>query len=86
MISRAIYLKLAIEDICTKKSVVAQYNTRSLRLTREEWRILEEMSPLLGVRRFFFASAPALATDLSCRLSTTSRLKCKAQGYRRSAL
>ena len=53
MISRAIYLKPAIEDICTKKSIVAQYKTRPLKLNREEWRILTELSPLLGVRHFF---------------------------------
>lgn len=53
MISRAIYLKSVIDDICTKKSVVVQYKTRPLKLNREEWRILEELSPLLGVRNFF---------------------------------
>ena len=49
MISRAIYLKPAIEDICSKKSVVALYKTCPLKLKQEEWIILEELSPLLGV-------------------------------------
>jgi len=52
MISRAIQLKDAIEDICTKKSIAAQYKTRPLKIKREEWRILEELCPLLGVRAF----------------------------------
>ena len=33
MISRAIYLKPAIEDVCTKKSVVAQYKRHPLKLS-----------------------------------------------------
>jgi hypothetical protein len=52
MIARAIYLKPAIEDICSKNSLVAQYNTRPLKLKREEWTILEQLSPLLGVCYF----------------------------------
>ena len=52
MISRAIYLKSAIEDICSKNSLVAQYKTRPLKLKREEWVILQQLSPLLGVRLF----------------------------------
>lgn len=32
MILHALYLKLAIEDICTKKSLVAQYKTHPLKL------------------------------------------------------
>lgn len=54
MISRAIYLKPAIEDICSKKSLVVQYNTRHLKLKREEWVILEQLEPLLGVRHFSY--------------------------------
>ena len=49
MISQAIQLKDVIEDICTKKSLTAQYKTRPLKITRQEWRILEELCPLLGV-------------------------------------
>ena len=49
MIARAIHLRPAIEDICSKKSLVAQYKTRPLKLKREEWDILEQLSPLLGV-------------------------------------
>ena len=49
MISQAIYLKPVIEDVCSKKSVVALYKTHPLKLKREEWIILEELSPLLGV-------------------------------------
>ena len=50
MISRAIYLRPVLEDVCTKKSLTSRYDTRPLKLKREEWRILEELSPLLGVR------------------------------------
>lgn len=50
MIARAIHLKPVIEDICSKKSLVVRYNTRPLKLSREEWEILEQLSPLLGVR------------------------------------
>jgi hypothetical protein len=50
MISRAIQLKRIIEDVCSKQSIASQYGTRPLKLKREEWRILEELSPLLGVR------------------------------------
>ena len=64
MISCSIYLKPAIKDICTKKSVVAQYKTCPLKLSWEEWRILKELSPLLGVCHFFFASSPHFATHL----------------------
>jgi len=60
MISRAIYLKPAIEDICSKKSLVAQYKTRPLKLKREEWVILQQLSPLLGVRPFSHLCAPCL--------------------------
>ena len=49
MISRAIDIRPIIEDICSKKSITARYDTRPLKLRREEWRILEELSPLLGV-------------------------------------
>jgi hypothetical protein len=49
MIARALYLKPAIEDICTRKSYVAKYNTGRLKLGREEWLILMELEPLLGV-------------------------------------
>ena len=52
MISRAIHLKPAIEDICSKSSLVRQYKTRRLKLKREEWIILEQLEPLLGVRHF----------------------------------
>jgi hypothetical protein len=50
MISRALYLRPVLEDICTKKSLTSQYDTGPLGLTKEEWRILTELSPLLGVR------------------------------------
>jgi hypothetical protein len=80
MISRAIYLKAAIEDICTKKSLVVQYKTHPLKIRREEWRILEELSPLLGVRDAFSASA-FHNSFLFCRLSTTYWSKCRLQGY-----
>jgi hypothetical protein len=50
MISRAIQLKPIIEDVCSKQSIASQFGTRLLKLKREEWRILEELSPLLGVR------------------------------------
>ena len=49
MVARAIYLKPIIEDVCSKKSLTAQYDTRLLKLKREEWRIMEELSPVLGV-------------------------------------
>lgn len=49
MIARALYLKPAIEDICTRRSYVAKYNTGRLKLGREEWMILMELEPLLGV-------------------------------------
>jgi hypothetical protein len=58
MISRAIYLRPAIEDVCTKNSIVAQYKTRPLKLKREEWVILDELSPLLGVRHFHYFHTP----------------------------
>ena len=58
MISCVIYLKLAIEDICSKKSLVAQYKTRPFKLKREEWVILEELSPLLGVRHILTLAVP----------------------------
>lgn len=57
MISRAIHLKPAIEDICSRKSSAKQYNTGPLKLKREEWLILEELAPLLGVRMITFCSA-----------------------------
>jgi len=57
MIARAVYLKPVIEDVCSKKSLTAQYDTRPLKLKREEWRILEELSPLLGV---------CIMTPISC--------------------
>ena len=79
MISRAIYLKLAVEDICTKKSLVTQYKTRHLRIKREEWRILEELSPLLGVRHFSLLHC--FNTHFFCRLSMTYPSKCRLQGY-----
>lgn len=59
MISRAIHLKPAIEDICTKRSLVSQYNTGPYKLKREEWEILEELSPLLGVCDFITLFAHA---------------------------
>src|SRR5258708_2033919 len=54
MISHALQLKPAIEDICTQKSLVAQYSTHPLKIKQEEWRILEELDPLLGISRQFF--------------------------------
>ena len=58
MISRAIYLRPVIEDICTKNSIVTQYKTRPLKLKREEWVILDELSPLLGVCHFHCFCVP----------------------------
>jgi hypothetical protein len=55
MIACAIHLRPAIEDICSKKSLVAQYKTRPLKLKREEWDILEQLSPLLGVCTALFS-------------------------------
>jgi hypothetical protein len=49
MIACALYLKPTIEDICTRKSYVAKYNTGRLKLGWEEWTILTELEPLLGV-------------------------------------
>lgn len=64
MISRAIYLKPVIEDICTKKSVAMRYNTHHLELSPEEWVILEELSPLLGVcATMHFAQSALLTFD-----------------------
>jgi len=49
MILRAIDIRPIIEDICSKNSITSRYDTRPLKLRHEEWRILEELSPLLGV-------------------------------------
>ena len=57
MISHAIYLKPAI-DICTKSSIVAQYQTHPLNFRQKEWVILEELSPLLGVCPFLCICVP----------------------------
>ena len=54
MISCVIHLKPVIEDICSTRSLVAQYKTRHLKLKRDEWEILEQLSPLLSVCVIFF--------------------------------
>lgn len=61
MISHAILLKPVIKDICTKKSIVAQYKTCPLKLKREEWVILEELSPLLGVHTLLRFHVPGFS-------------------------
>jgi hypothetical protein len=54
MISCALHLRPAVEYICTHKSLVVQYGTCPLKIKQEEWRILEELDPLLGVSRQIF--------------------------------
>ena len=54
MISCAIHLKPAIKDICSRNSLTTYYNTHSLRLKQEEWVILKELAPLLGVCTVMF--------------------------------
>ena len=49
MIAHALPLKPAIEDICSKKSLTVLYDMCCLKLKWEEWVLLEELSPLLGV-------------------------------------
>ena len=79
MISHALHLKLAIEDICTQKSLVAQYSTCPLKITQEEWRILEELDPLLGISHQFFFALAFQYSFLFYRLSMTYLLKCRLQ-------
>lgn len=54
MIARAIYLKSAINDICSRESITALYNTGALRLKQEEWVILEQLGSLLDVCAILF--------------------------------
>jgi hypothetical protein len=80
MIARAIHLRIAIEDICSKKSLVAQYKTRQFKLKRGEWDILEQLSPLLGVCTTLFfprAHVSESSSILLCRPSTIYLSKCK---------
>ena len=68
----------AIEDICSRNSLTTHYNTHSLRLKQEEWVILEELAPLLGVCTVMFYLS--CTTNYLCRLSMMFPLRCRAQG------
>ena len=81
MIARALYLKPAIEDICTRKSYVAKYNTGRLKLGREEWTILTQLEPLLGVciMSCFFLEHILIPFLPLGRRFTTYRSRCRRQ-------
>jgi hypothetical protein len=64
MISRALDLKSVIDDICSKNSLTSQYGTRPLKLKREEWEILKELAPLLGVCTTIYISHYSLILNL----------------------
>ncbi len=86
MISRALYLRPVLEDICTKKSLTSQYDTGPLGLTKQEWRILGELSPLLGVCTCLLLMVGYTPQFSFCRHSMIFRLRCRVRGCHLLAL